>query len=66
MNATIVKVTYDRKTKIKISEEVVKGKPISDNFYRQVCNVLIKGLIDEKIVCKRDNLEDVKVVSNAA
>lgn len=50
MDTVIIKVTYDRKSRIKLSEEVIGRKTISDNFDIQLIDSLIKSLIDSRVI----------------
>ncbi|WP_315080553.1 hypothetical protein [uncultured Clostridium sp.] len=50
MDVVIVKVTYDRKSKTKLSEELAEKKSVTDAFDMQFISILIKSLVDARVI----------------
>lgn len=66
MDAITFKITYDRRSKTKITEEITGRKSITDTFDKQLCNVLIKSLVDAKVLGETYTFEDTILQSDVA
>lgn len=50
MDGVIVKVIYDRKSKTKLSEEPAGKKSVTDEFDMQFISILIKSLVEARVI----------------
>ncbi|MBU3161649.1 hypothetical protein KPL37_18285 [Clostridium frigoris] len=52
MDVVIVKATYDRKARLKLSEEIIDERVVSENFDIQVIEILLDGMLKKNIIDK--------------
>lgn len=50
MDGVIVKVTYDRKSRTKLGEELAGKKSVADAFDMQFISILIRSLVDARVI----------------
>ena len=52
MDVVIVRATYDRKARLKLSEEIIDERVLGENFDIQVIEILLDGMLKKNIINK--------------
>lgn len=58
MKASIITITYDRKSKERIKEEYLKNTEIEESFQEQFVRILAQGLVNMSII-KSNNTHEL-------
>ena len=58
MKASIITITYDRKSKERIKEEYLKNTEIEESFQEQFVRILAQGLVNRGII-KSNNTHEL-------
>ena len=57
MKASIITITYDRKSKVRIKEEYLKSIEVEESFQEQFVRILAEGLVNRGIIKSNNTYE---------
>jgi len=57
MKASIITITYDRKSKVRIKEEYLKSIEVEESFQEQFVRILAEGLVNKGIIKSNNTYE---------